>query len=138
MQIQAGMDRLRAAAPELYQSMGLPTLPPNLVPAPPAAPAPASAPGTTGAPSPGTAPSPAPAPTIAGGDQFASFMTQVGVGASYLEVLMAGVQIIRRGTSALHLNGPTWIIDGFIELKLDFLFALVIFLDSSQPWPLKS
>jgi len=37
MQIQQGMDRLRAAAPELYQSMGLPTLPPNLVPSPAAA-----------------------------------------------------------------------------------------------------
>merc|ERR1719369_2545670 len=32
MQIQQGMDRLRTAAPELYQTMGLPTLPPNLVP----------------------------------------------------------------------------------------------------------
>merc|ERR1719414_1662506 len=32
MQIQQGMDRLRTAAPELYQSMGLPTLPPHLVP----------------------------------------------------------------------------------------------------------
>merc|ERR1719400_465971 len=32
MQIQQGMDRLRAAAPDLYQSMGLPTLPPNLIP----------------------------------------------------------------------------------------------------------
>ena len=37
MQIQQGMDRLRAAAPELYQSMGLPSLPPNLVPSPAAA-----------------------------------------------------------------------------------------------------
>merc|ERR1712200_48748 len=34
MQIQQGMDRLRAAAPDLYQSMGLPSLPPNLVPNP--------------------------------------------------------------------------------------------------------
>ena len=38
-------------------------------------------------------------------------------------------------TSALHLNEPTWIIDGFNDLIEDFLFALVIFLDSSQPWP---
>ena len=37
MQIQQGMDRLRAAAPDLYQSMGLPSLPPNLVPSPAAA-----------------------------------------------------------------------------------------------------
>merc|ERR1712055_712586 len=35
MQIQQGMDRLRAAAPDLYQSMGLPSLPPHLVPSPP-------------------------------------------------------------------------------------------------------
>merc|ERR1719186_346466 len=28
MQIQQGMDRLRTAAPEVYNSMGLPTLPP--------------------------------------------------------------------------------------------------------------
>ena len=38
-----------------------------------------------------------------------------------------------RGTPALHLNEPTWIIDGFNELIVDFLFALVIFLDSTQP-----
>merc|ERR1711963_470617 len=37
MQIQQGMDRLRAAAPDLYQSMGLPSLPLNLVPNPAAA-----------------------------------------------------------------------------------------------------
>ena len=43
-----------------------------------------------------------------------------------------------RGTSTLHLNEPTWIIDGFNELIVDFLFALVIFLDSTQPRPLKS
>ena len=42
-----------------------------------------------------------------------------------------------RGTSALHLNEPTWIIDGFNELIVDFLFALVLFLDSTQPRPLK-
>ena len=43
MQIQQGMERLRTAAPEVFQSLGLPTLPPNLVPSPaqpsPAAPA---------------------------------------------------------------------------------------------------
>ena len=42
-----------------------------------------------------------------------------------------------RGTSALHLNEATWIIDGSNELIVDFLFALVLFLDSSQPRPLK-
>ena len=42
-----------------------------------------------------------------------------------------------RGTSALHLNEPTWIIDGSNELIVDFLFALVLFLDSTQPRPLK-
>ena len=36
-----------------------------------------------------------------------------------------------RGTSALHLNESTWIIDGFNELVVDFLFALVLFLDST-------
>ena len=46
--------------------------------------------------------------------------------------------IEQRGTPALHLNEPTWIIDGFNELIVDFLFALVIFLDSTQPRPLKS
>ena len=43
MQIQQGMERLRTAAPDVFQSLGLPTLPPNLVPSPaqpsPAAPA---------------------------------------------------------------------------------------------------
>ena len=43
----------------------------------------------------------------------------------------------QRGTSALHLNEPTWIINGFNELIVDFLFALVLFLDSKQPRPLK-
>merc|ERR1719322_1065565 len=32
MQIQQGMERLRTAAPEVFQSMGFPQLPPNLVP----------------------------------------------------------------------------------------------------------
>merc|ERR1719225_1774945 len=44
MQIQQGMERLRTAAPEVFQSMGFPQLPPNLVP-PPAAAAAAPAPG---------------------------------------------------------------------------------------------
>ena len=43
-----------------------------------------------------------------------------------------------RGTSALHLNEATWIIDGSNELIVDFLFALVLFLDSTQPRPFKN
>ena len=39
-----------------------------------------------------------------------------------------------RGTSALHLNEATWINDGSNELIVDFLFALVLFLDSTQPF----
>ena len=46
--------------------------------------------------------------------------------------------ILKRGTSALHLNEATWIIDGSNELIVDFLFALVLFLDSTQPWPFKN
>ena len=51
-----------------------------------------------------------------------------------LDFLVLGT---RRGKSALHLNELTWIIDGFNELIVDFLFALVIFLDPTQPRPLK-
>ena len=36
------------------------------------------------------------------------------------------------------MNEPTWIIDGFNELIMDLLFALVIFLDSTHAQPLKS
>ena len=32
-------------------------------------------------------------------------------------------EMLERGTSALHFNEPTWIIDGFNELIVDFLFA---------------
>merc|ERR1719394_1994518 len=46
MQIQQGMERLRTAAPEVFQSMGFPQLPPNLVPPP----APAAAAGLPGQP----------------------------------------------------------------------------------------
>ena len=38
----------------------------------------------------------------------------------------------------MHLNEPTWIIDGSNELIVDFLFALVLFLDSTQPRPFKT
>ena len=43
--------------------------------------------------------------------------------------------LCQRATSALHLNEQTWIIDGFNELIVDFLFALILFLDSTQPRP---
>ena len=54
----------------------------------------------------------------------------------FLEFFCFGFAI--RGTSALHLNEATWIIDGSNELIVDFLFALVLFLDSTQPWPFKN
>jgi len=85
MQIQQGMDSLRQTAPDVFQSMGLPTLPPNLVPPVTPQTAPALAPGanpaslsttsttsTTNIPtSPGQA-----APAI-NPDQFSQFMTQM-------------------------------------------------------------
>merc|ERR1719411_1140036 len=75
MQIQQGMDRLRAAAPDLYQSMGLPSLPPNLVPSPAAA----GSPGTPAAPAGSTTGSTGSAPAAGqpNPDQFAQFMTQM-------------------------------------------------------------
>jgi len=75
MQIQQGMDRLRAAAPDLYQSMGLPSLPPNLVPSPAAAGSPGTpaAPSTTGS----AGPTPAAAPGQPNQEQFSQFMTQM-------------------------------------------------------------
>ena len=36
------------------------------------------------------------------------------------------------------MNESTWIIDGSNELIVDFLFALVLFLDSTQPRPFKN
>merc|ERR1712074_418814 len=47
-------------------------------------------------------------------------------------------RFLQRGTPARHLNEATWIIDGSNELIVDFLFALVIFLDSTQPRPFKN
>merc|ERR1712015_324576 len=38
----------------------------------------------------------------------------------------------------LNLNEATWIIGGSNELIVDFLFALVLFLDSTQPRPFKN
>lgn len=77
MQIQQGMDRLRQTAPDVFQSMGLPTLPPNLVP-PPVVPGTAAPPATGANPaSPSTNPTlPGQAPS-ANPDQFAQFMTQM-------------------------------------------------------------
>merc|ERR1712107_847858 len=75
MQIQQGMDRLRAAAPDLYQSMGLPLLPPNLVPNPAAAGSTSTSTAPAGATTGSTGSAPAagqPNP-----DQFAQFMTQM-------------------------------------------------------------
>jgi len=86
MQIQQGMDRLRQTAPDVFQSMGLPTLPPNLVPSvtPQIAPAPTAL-GTNPA-SPSTSPttttinnptSPGQAAPAINPDQFSQFMTQM-------------------------------------------------------------
>jgi len=77
MQIQQGMDRLRQTAPDVFQSMGLPTLPPNLVPpvvpgsttpASPATSTTTTTPTTTGDGSTGPAVPP---------DQFSQFMSQM-------------------------------------------------------------
>jgi len=83
MQIQQGMERLRTAAPEVFQSMGFPQLPPNLVPpaaasAAPAAGTPSSA--TATSPSSGQASTPAPGqqtPQMPGDPMFNQFMTQM-------------------------------------------------------------
>jgi len=75
MQIQQGMDRLRQTAPDVFQSMGLPTLPPNLVPPVVPGAATPSSPSTTT-----TNPMPTPdgqaAPAV-NPDQFSQFMTQM-------------------------------------------------------------
>jgi len=76
MQIQQGMDRLRSTAPDMFQSMGLPSLPPNLVPAPSASTPSATTTTTTAASSPTTTTS----PSGTGGanpDMFSTFMTQM-------------------------------------------------------------
>merc|ERR1719350_2195969 len=93
MQIQQGMERLRTVAPEVFQSMGFPQLPPNPVPpaavpppsAAPAAPTSAATPASPGsAPTTGTSPA-APAPGALPGlggmnpndPMFSTFMTQM-------------------------------------------------------------
>ena len=70
MQIQQGMERLRTAAPEVFNSMGLPSLPPNLANL-----------ATSGTPAAGSNPtSPAPPTATPAGQQpaaFSQFMTQM-------------------------------------------------------------
>jgi len=76
MQIQQGMDRLRQTAPDVFQSMGLPSMPPSMVPP--------VVPGAAGVPTPAS-PSSTPASTTTEGqaapavnpDQFSQFMTQM-------------------------------------------------------------
>merc|ERR1740128_966293 len=74
MQIQQGMDRLRTTAPDVFQSMGLPTLPPNLVPPVVPGAATPSSPSTTTNPTPTLDGQAAPAVNP---DQFSQFMTQM-------------------------------------------------------------
>merc|ERR1719479_862507 len=62
MQIQQGMERLRTAAPDVFQSLGLPTLPPNLVPSGPSVPSP---------------PQPSPAAPAGNEQVFNQFMSQM-------------------------------------------------------------
>ena len=69
-QIQQGMERLRLAAPDVFNSMGLPSLPPGLLPPPSAA----TTNGGVASPSPAS-PSGQPSPGQA--DAFSQFMTQV-------------------------------------------------------------
>ena len=57
---------------------------------------------------------------------------------SLLKFFEEKILTLTRGTSALHLNEATWIIDGSNELIVDFLFVLALFLDSTQPWPFKN
>jgi len=78
MQIQQGMERLRSSAPDVYQGMGLPSVPPGLVPpVSPGQAAPAQA-----APAPGSNPaSPAaaapPSAAPANPELFSQFMQQM-------------------------------------------------------------
>lgn len=80
MQIQQGMERLRMAAPDVFNSMGLPSLPPGLLPPPPPSAATTNG-GTTPGPSSPAAPaggvgSPAPGSAVQA-DAFTQFMTQM-------------------------------------------------------------
>merc|ERR1719318_2318424 len=74
MQIQQGMDRLRQTAPDVFQSMGLPSMPPSMVPpVVPGAATPASPSSTT---TPTTTAEGQAAPAV-NPDQFSQFMTQM-------------------------------------------------------------
>merc|ERR1712098_864125 len=76
MQIQQGMDRLRQTAPDVFQSMGLPTLPPNLVPpVVPGSGTPAS-PSTTTTTTPSSTGEGSTGPAVPP-DQFSQFMSQM-------------------------------------------------------------
>ena len=80
LQIQQGMERLRMAAPDVFNSMGLPSLQPGLLPPSQAAAATTNG-GTTPGPSSPAAPvggvgSPAPGSAVQA-DAFSQFMTQV-------------------------------------------------------------
>lgn len=93
MQIQQGLERLRSTAPDLFQTMGLPSMPPNLVPGATNPTSPSAAPPvttTTSASSNPTSPATgapvdlaglAANPALGGGgvnpDMFSSFMTQM-------------------------------------------------------------
>jgi len=93
MQIQQGLERLRSTAPDLFQSMGLPTMPPNLVPGATNPTSPSAVPPTTTtttttassnptSPAAGTPGAPAGSanPALGGGvnpDMFSTFMTQM-------------------------------------------------------------
>merc|ERR1712013_918137 len=77
MQIQQGMDRLRQTAPDVFQSMGLPTLPPNLVPpVVPGSTTPASPSTTTTTTTPTTTGEGSTGPAVPP-DQFSQFMSQM-------------------------------------------------------------
>jgi len=89
MQIQQGMERLRVVSPDLFSTLGLPSLPPGLIPPaagaqPPAGAATAAPTATTTTPSSNpaspaaaTTTTTAPGSTPAGQDVFSQFMTQM-------------------------------------------------------------
>merc|ERR1712013_575883 len=77
MQIQQGMDRLRQTAPDVFQSMGLQTLPPKLVPpVVPGSTTPASPSTTTTTTTPTTTGEGSTGPAVPP-DQFSQFMSQM-------------------------------------------------------------
>eukprot|EP00090_Calanus_glacialis_P042277 TRINITY_DN75037_c0_g1_i1.p1 TRINITY_DN75037_c0_g1~~TRINITY_DN75037_c0_g1_i1.p1 ORF type:complete len:575 (+),score=229.48 TRINITY_DN75037_c0_g1_i1:163-1887(+) len=77
MQIQQGMDRLRQTAPDVFQSMGLPSMPPSMVPPVVPGAAGASTPASpSSTPASTTTPEGQAAPAV-NPDQFSQFMTQM-------------------------------------------------------------